>query len=200
MDEQLVKQLFELVKSTLDRVDKLEATFNDMVCSINDAKSEYDTDQRRLGFRERHENALSKYNDKLKAIEGDDFDVVDNAFAEYDKLENKPEEAEYIAALCAKIDEQLDKIAKAYGVTETEAKHDAEGTEITADTDHDGEAETEEKIAEVESTEEDTERHESDEEEAKAEEELEEDEEEIDNPEEIKKFVEELEEEAKRLK
>lgn len=138
-------ELFELLKSTLDRVEKLEGNFHDLLGAVDDARNEYDTNERRAGFRERNSSAFEKYHDKLRAIEGDDFDVVDKAFEEYDGMKDKISEADYIAALCAKIDQQLSRIAEAYGVPKVEAEHEHEGgEETTTIKEEDGE-----KIAEV---------------------------------------------------
>lgn len=138
-------ELFELLKSTLDRVERLEGNFHDLLGAVDDARNEYDTNERRNGFRERNSAAFEKYHDKLRAIEGDDFDVVDKAFEEYDGMKDNISEADYIAALCAKIDQQLSRIAEAYGVPKVEAEHEHEnGEETTTIEKEDGET-----IAEV---------------------------------------------------
>lgn len=137
MEYERLDELFNLIKGTLDRVEKLETTFNDLLCTVDEARNEYEVGERRNGFRERNAEKLSQFADKLKAIEGDDFDIVDQAFADYDSLENKPEEEVYVAALCAKVSEQLNKIAEAYGIntneTPVEATLEDGETEIKAE-------------------------------------------------------------------
>lgn len=192
-------ELFELIKSTLDRVEKMESNFQDLIGAVNDARNEYDTNERRNGFRERNASAFEKYQDKLKAIEGDDFDVCDKAFEEFDGMKDKIEEADYIAALCAKIDAQLDKIAEAYGVQKVEAEKEGETTEVK--TEEDG------VVAEVVEGEpaEENESEESNESTQEQEEEkddilVEEEEEQVDSEEEIEADLKELEEELKKYR
>lgn len=217
-------ELFELLKSTLDRVERLEGNFHDLLGAVDDARNEYDTNERRAGFRERNSSAFEKYHDKLRAIEGDDFDVVDKAFEEYDGMKDKISEADYIAALCAKIDQQLSRIAEAYGVPKVEAEHEHEGgeetttikeedgekiAEVTGEETHeapkpDEEAQVEAAVEGVAEEVEEAKKEEETETEAESEEDdllvEEEDEELIDTAEEIEADLRELEEEMKKYR
>lgn len=126
-----------MMKETLDRVDSLEdVLYNKVINPAAQLEAEYNTGLRRDEFKGKYGEQLSQFNDKLKAIEGDDnFDLADKAFADYDALEEKPDEAEYVATLVAKVSEQLEKIAKVYGVSNVEAEHnESEGeTEVEAE-------------------------------------------------------------------
>lgn len=191
-------KLFELLGRTLERVEKLEEIFNDLLCKVDSARCEYETDERRTAFVDKHGGKFAEFADKLKAIEGDDFDIVRKAFSDYDALEDKPDEDEYVAALIAKISAQLKKIAEAYGVSEVAAEStDTDGDGIPDDTTVEAEgepvAEAVEEGAQPESQEGEQPVNEEGGEPESAEEE-------IDSPEEIAEFVKELEEELSRMR
>lgn len=129
----------ELQTSQKELSDKLDGILNE----ASTAKRNYDKEQ----FVGRNKDFFDKYRDTLGVIEGKDFDLDEVAFSGKGDMD----EAEYIAALSSKIDEQLKEYAKALKsftgdeVAEVEAKAE--------DTDADGEPDTttvEEKPAEVE--------------------------------------------------
>lgn len=141
-------------------------------------------------FNSKYGEQLGGYNGQLAPIEGEDFDLTRTAFDNYDSIpdEEKPDSDEYVNALVAQVDEQINSIKEAFGLpedTEVEVKQDEDGnTEIKADgetiasedTSKEGEKEVEEKTEEK-----------PDEEEKE-----EEEEEKVDDPEEIAALEEEL--------
>lgn len=123
----IVEQILEQMSNLNERLGNLETAYNDMLGCVVNAKDEYEFGVRRDEFRSKHADKFAEFNDKLRAIEGDDFDICDKAFNDYDSLEGeKLNEEEYIAALIAKVSEQLKKIAQAYGVAEIEADKDGD--------------------------------------------------------------------------
>lgn len=217
MNEEFLTQIKEyldkfstMMKETLDRVDSLEdVLYNKVINPAAQLEAEYNTGLRRDEFKGKYGEQLSQFNDKLKAIEGDDnFDLADKAFADYDALEEKPDEAEYVATLVAKVSEQLEKIAKVYGVSNVEAEHnESEGeTEVEAEGETIAEAqETDESESTAEETSEaaeETAAEESAESEVESESEAVEEEEEelIDTAEELAEDIRMLEEELAKYR
>lgn len=222
MDQELLdylKEYKDLMEQTLNRVDAMEdVLYNKILRPAEDLEKEYNTGKRRDEFKSKYADKLSAFNDKLKAIEGEDFDLVEKAFSDFDALEDENKDGDkYVAALIAKVTEQLDKISKAFGNVEIEAKiedtdkdGEPETVKVEADTDTDGVSENKETIAiakeeepkeeEKVEIEEETEEPEIEEPEEKAEEVAEEGKEKEDSPEEIEADLKALEEEMKKYR
>jgi hypothetical protein len=201
IDEELLnymKEYKDLMEQTLNRVDALEDVLYKQILepakALNDG---FEKDKRKAAFMEKHGSALSEFNDRLKAIEGEDFDLAEHTFEDYDNSDHSIGEDEYVAALVAKVKEQLDRISKVFGSPVTvEQKPDGD-IEIKADDNGNGEGE--ETVAETETLGTPEADGETDREEEKAEEEAEKSEEEateeevIDSDEEIEALKKELE-------
>ena len=150
-------------------------------------------------FNSKYGEQLGGYNGQLAPIEGEDFDLTRTAFDNYDSIpdEEKPDSDEYVNALIAQVDEQINSIKEAFGLpadAEVEVKQDENGnTEISADGEPiaSEEGTSEEKPSEGEKEEEKPEEGEKEVEE-KPEEEGEKEEEKVDDPEEIAALEEEL--------
>lgn len=84
-------------------------------------------------FNEKYGEKLRPFNEDLSALEGDDFDVVREAFDKYDDFEgDKMGEDEYVEALVEQLGDKLSSIKAALGVPED--------TEIAVEQTEDGEA------------------------------------------------------------
>lgn len=232
MDEDLkfimdyIKQLNDTVKEVLDRVDAMEdVLYKQILEPAKQLNDDFERGKRHDEFVSKHGEALGAFNDRLKAIEGDDFDLVEQTFDDYDKSDKSISEDEYVGALIAKVQSQLDKISKAFGGgnIEVEAKDedkDGKSEELTVETDTDKNGEGDKTVAAAVNAEETKENGEdpekkaeeaaeeikSDEkaseeksEEKASEEKTEEEEEEVDSPEEIEELKKELEEEYNQL-
>lgn len=208
VDQELLdylKEYKDLMEQCLNRVDALEDEFYKITSQAADAENEYNLGKRRDDFKSKYGEKLSSFNDKLKAIEGDDFDLTEKAFNDFEAItddENKDSD-KYVAELIAKVQSQLEKISKAFGGgnIEVEAKDedkDGKVSEITveADTNDNGEGDKVEAKAEdiVEKKDEEENKEGGD---NKEEEVIVEDEE--DKPEEVEADLKELEEEYNRL-
>ena len=168
----------EMVKSVVEKVDGLDHLIFDEV--INPAKeamdqSIYETDLNDFG--NRYKDKLESYNEKLRPIEGEDFDIVKQAYDGYNSIEGeKPDEAMYVDELIKVVDKQLDDIRSAIGApadAEVAVKQDENGeTVVEVDGKEVSEESVEEKPAESadESVEEAAEVSDSDEEETNPEE------------------------------
>lgn len=157
MDDEVVlkymKDFKELMTETLDRVDALEDTLYKKVLEpAAQLQYDYERGQRHDAFAGKHGEQLSSFNDRLKAIEGDDFDLLEQAFNDYDESDHSIAEDDYVAALVAKVQSQLDKISKAFGAgnLEIEAKDedkDGKTEEVSIEKDTDGNGEGDKTIA-----------------------------------------------------
>lgn len=205
----IFKQFKDLMGETLDRVDALEDTlYNKVLNPAAQLQAEYERGQRHDAFMGKHGESLRAFNDKLKAIEGDDFDLAENTFNDYDASDHSINEDEYVAALIAKVQSQIDKISKAFGGgnVEIETKdEDKDGVseEMTVEADSNDNGEGDETVAEAinedESKEQEEEPASEDAEQAEAHEKLEAisdevEEDVVDSPEEVDADMKELEE------
>lgn len=218
IDQELLdylKEYKDLMEQCLNRVDALEDEFYKITSQAADAENEYNLGKRRDDFKSKYGEKLSSFNDKLKAIEGDDFDLTEKAFNDFEAItdddENKDSD-KYVAELIAKVQSQLEKISKAFGGgnIEVEAKDedkDGKVSEITVEADTNDNGEGDKAVAKAEDIVEKKDEEEKKEggdnkEEEKVEEIIEEDdddEDEEDKPEEVEADLKELEEEYNRL-
>lgn len=213
VDQELLdylKEYKDLMEQCLNRVDALEDEFYKITSQAADAENEYNLGKRRDKFKSKYGEQLSSFNEKLKAIEGDDFDLTEKAFNDFEAItddENKDSD-KYVAELIAKVQSQLEKISKAFGGgnIEVEAKDedkDGKVSEITveADSNDNGEGDkVEAKAEDIIEKKDEEEKGGANKEEEKVEEIIEEDDDdEEDKPEEVEADLKELEEEYNRL-
>lgn len=213
VDQELLdylKEYKDLMEQCLNRVDALEDEFYKITSQAADAENEYNLGKRRDDFKSKYGEKLSSFNDKLKAIEGDDFDLTEKAFNDFEAItddENKDSD-KYVAELIAKVQSQLEKISKAFGGgnIEVEAKDedkDGKVSEVTveADTNDNGEGDKVEAKAEdiVEKKDEEENKEDSGDDNKEEEVIVEDEEDEEDTPEEVEADLKELEEEYNRL-
>ena len=168
----------EMVKAVVEKVDGLDHLIFDEV--INPAKEAMDQSIYETGlndFGNRYKDKLESYNEKLRPIEGEDFDIVKQAYDGYNSIEGeKPDEAMYVDELIKVVDKQLEDIRSAIGApadAEVAVKQDGNGeTVVEVDGKEVSEEPVEEKPAESadKSAEEVTEVSDSDEEETDPEE------------------------------
>ena len=173
----------DMIKAIQEKTDSTERLIFDEV--INPAKAEMEKQIYNAGledFSSRYGDKLSGYNDKLRPIEGEDFDIMKQAYDGYNSIEGeKPDEAVYIDELVKVVDKQLDDIRQAIGApadAEVAVKQDEDGeTVVEVDGKEVSEEAVEEKPAEstdeekpAESTDEEVEVSDSDEEETNPEE------------------------------
>lgn len=211
VDQELLdylKEYKDLMEQCLNRVDALEDEFYKITSQAADAENEYNLGKRRDDFKSKYGEKLSSFNEKLKAIEGDDFDLTEKAFNDFEAItdDKNKDSDKYVAELIAKVQSQLEKISKAFGGgnIEVEAKDedkDGKVSEITVETDTNDNGEgdkTEAKAIDVEEKKDEEENKEGSGDDNKEEEEvIVEDEE--DTPEEVEADLKELEEEYNRL-
>lgn len=173
----------DMIKAIQEKTDSTERLIFDEV--INPAKAEMEKQIYDAGledFSSRYSDKLSGYNDKLRPIEGEDFDIMKQAYDGYNSIEGeKPDEAMYIDELVKVVDKQLDDIRQAIGApadAEVAVKQDedgetvveVDGKEVSKESVDEKPAESTEEEKPAESVEEEVEVSDSDEEETNPEE------------------------------
>lgn len=168
----------EMVKAVVEKVDGLNSLiFDEVINPAREAMNQCIYETGLNDFGNRYKDKLASYNEKLRPIEGEDFDIVKQAYDGYNSIEGeKPDEAMYVDELIKVVDKQLDDIRSAIGApadAEVAVKQDENGeTVVEVDGKEVSEGSVEEKPAEStdKSVEEATEVSDSDEEETNPEE------------------------------
>ena len=125
----------ELESMVLEMKDKLDNILN----TAAESEKKYQHDVGVKGFTERNGESLGKYVDKLKKLNGDDFDLMSSAYDEYNDSFSDIEESTYVAQLVSEIENKISKLREALGEDEVEIESDDEKTEVKT---HDTEIET----------------------------------------------------------
>ena len=125
----------ELENIVMDLKDKIDNILN----TVNESEKKYQHDVGVKGFTERNGESLGKYVDKLKKLNGDDFDLMSSAYDEYNNSFSDIEETTYVAQLVSEIENKISKLREALGEDEVEIESDDEKTEVKT---HDTEIET----------------------------------------------------------
>ena len=121
----------ELESMVLEMKDKLDNILN----TVAESEKKYQHDVGVKGFTERNGKALGKYVEKLKKLNGEDFDLMESAYDEYNNTFSDIEESTYVAQLVSEIDNKIAKLKEALGDDEVEIKSDEDTTEVkTEDT------------------------------------------------------------------
>ena len=121
----------ELESMVLEMKDKLDNILN----TVAESEKKYQHDVGVKGFTERNGEALGKYVEKLKKLNGEDFDLMSSAYDEYNNTFSDIEESTYVAQLVSEIDNKIAKLKEALGDDEVEIKSDEDTTEVkTEDT------------------------------------------------------------------
>lgn len=122
------------------RIESLEDTvINGIINPAHEAaeKAAYDRDLE--DFKGRYSEKIGPYLDKIKAVEGDDFDIYKTAFDGYKEYKDANgdralDEVGYVDELLSGIASQLDKVKELINAENVEVKQDEDGnTELKAD-------------------------------------------------------------------
>ena len=119
----------ELESIVLEMKDKLDNILN----TVAESEKKYQHDVGVKGFTERNGEALGKYVEKLKKLNGEDFDLMESAYDEYNNTFSDIEESTYVAQLVSEIDNKIAKLKEALGDDEVEIKSDEDTTEVKTD-------------------------------------------------------------------
>lgn len=157
-----IQQIMEIVGNLANEVAEIKSTIMDeLITPIQDEYNKMQHDEALSDWRCKYAEKLEGFNDKLKAIEGEDFDILEKSFDDFNERDDGMEADVFVDELANKVSEQLDNIALAFGVKPEEieeVKVETEDGEVKAEVEN-GEVETVEadKEAEVETKEEEAE-------------------------------------------
>lgn len=115
--------LVEEIKALREEIATLKADHEELSRVVKEdiiAPIENDYNQKKydeaLGiWKDKFGERLGAYSDRLKATDGDDFDIIKASYDSWNDTEDIDAE-EWVEALCQSIDEQLEPIARAFGV------------------------------------------------------------------------------------
>lgn len=165
--DQMDKMYEDYRNQTDERIHALESTLYDEIINPTKAYVEEENRNARFNdFNEKYGERLGSFNDALRPLEGDDFDLTQSAFDKYDTFEGeKPGEEEYVEALIEEVGAQLDKIKEGLGLpadAEIEIKQTEDGETVVEVEGENGEeepvvAEADEEIVDDEPVEDDPE-------------------------------------------
>lgn len=161
MDENMdlntkIDRLLEALTGVVQKVDELServdehdsVLYDGLIGPANEQIAQNEYDNALSDFRTKYAEKLGPYEGKLKAIEGDDFDVFKEAFDTYNDSDYDFTPDEYVEKLTASISDQIEKIKEAVAEQEgvdkedVEVEVDASNGEVQVDVDN---KETEEK-------------------------------------------------------
>ena len=143
----------EMIKALMEKSDDLNRlVFDEVLTPAKQALDEQIYNAGLTDFTEKYGSPLEGYNEKLRPIEGEDFDVMKQAYDGYNAIEgDKPEANVFVDELKKVIDEQLNDIREAIGApadAEVTVTQDGETGETTVEVDgKKQELETEEVIS-----------------------------------------------------
>ena len=112
-----IQEIIEYQKHLAEEITEIKTSI--MQELINPIHEEYDKmqyDNALSDFRCKYAEKLEPFGDKLKSIEGEDFDVVKKTFDDFNEDNKGYEIDEYVEEKAKVIQEQLDAIGKAFGI------------------------------------------------------------------------------------
>lgn len=141
----------EMYHAQDERIEELEKTFyEDILEPARKALDERVYEDEYSKFHDSYGEKLDPYNEQLRAIEGEDFDLSRKAFEDYSSYEEKPDLDEYVNALVETVGNQLKDIKDKLGIEgEIRATVDEKGkvdVEVNDDTVADDKVEEEVKV------------------------------------------------------
>lgn len=107
----------EMYHAQDERIEELEKTFyEDILEPARKALDERVYEDEYSKFHDSYGEKLDPYNEQLRAIEGEDFDLSRKAFDDYSSYEEKPDLDEYVNALVETVGNQLKNIKDKLGI------------------------------------------------------------------------------------
>lgn len=133
----------------------LKGKIDSILETVSNSEREYNYNKGLESFKQRNSEALSPYFEKLKKLNGDDFDLAKAAYDEYNDSFSDIEETTYVAQLVSEIESKISKLREALGEDEVEIESDDEKTEVKThdtkiETNTGSDVETEDKTEETE--------------------------------------------------
>lgn len=132
-----IKEIIEYQKHLANEITEIKTSIMDEL--INPIKDEYEKmeyDNALSDWRCKYAEKLEGFDGKLKALEGDDFDIIKKSFDDFNERTDGMEPDEYVDKLAESINEQLTAIGEAFGIEPEkieEVKVETEDGEVKAE-------------------------------------------------------------------
>lgn len=118
-------------------LEELENAFNELKGKVDEildaastAEKDFNYKKSLEDFKERNSEKLSPYYEKMKKLNGDDFDLDKAAFDEYNNDFSDVEEATYIAQLVSEIDNKIAALKEALNDDHVMVESDGDETKV----------------------------------------------------------------------
>lgn len=148
-----IKEIIEYQKHLANEITEIKtAIMDDLINPIKDEYEKMEYDNALSDWRCKYAEKLEGFDGKLKALEGEDFDIIKKSFDDFNERTDGMEPDEYVEKLAESITEQLNTIGEAFGVEPEkieEVKIETEDGEVKAEVE-DGEVKTVESAEETE--------------------------------------------------
>lgn len=120
--EALTNDFVSVRDEVTEKLNSLESTvFDEIINPANEYIEETNKNARFDEFNSKYGDKFGDFAEPLKALEGDDYDVVREAFNQYDDFEGeKPDEDAYVEALVGELQNKLGQIKSSLGIPEDE--------------------------------------------------------------------------------
>lgn len=140
-----IKEIIEYQKHLANEITEIKtAIMDDLINPIKDEYEKMEYDNALSDWRCKYAEKLEGFDGKLKALEGEDFDIIKKSFDDFNERTDEMEADEYVDKLAESINEQLNTIGEAFGVEPEkieEVKIETEDGEVKAEVE-DGEVKT----------------------------------------------------------
>lgn len=124
----------ELLEHFTSVVEELNSKLDTILGDYQKAQDEFDENQKSKAWEEKFGEKLGPYADKMKALNGDDFDILSESRKEYEAEYGDFSDDEYVDALVKNIDEALNGLKEALADGDVaEAAHAAEEVKEVAE-------------------------------------------------------------------
>lgn len=111
-----LEEMDEMYHTTDERMHKLEAAlYDEILAPVKDLYDERQRTERRSSFGEKYKESLDPFCDDYKKLYGDDLDLYDDCFDEWDKLESDEDKDEYIKKVMEQIGSDRDRMKDKFG-------------------------------------------------------------------------------------
>lgn len=122
--------LEEMFKNFTNIVNELSGKLDGILNAYKEAEDNYNDGVRAKEWKEKYGDRLSKYDHDLKAVNGEDFDIIAESRKEFESDYNDIEADEYVEALVANIEDSITSLKEALNEGNVaEAAHIAEELE-----------------------------------------------------------------------
>lgn len=140
----LVRGFTSKLEEQNKRMDALEKMlYEDFLGPAEENFKAWDHSTRLGEFTEKYQDQLGPLVDKCKKIENDEnFDLFDKVFSDYDSMEEKGDEGEYVASVVAGLTNQIEALKSVLGAEDVTIENTGDETKVVADGEEVAQSET----------------------------------------------------------